>query len=98
MSHSKKYKVPDVGEPTAMGIIKELQGKEEHVAVLSYLPYKSLINVSKSSKYAFNLIMDRATRKEIQCWKPEPSEQLKINEYINKAINKIAVSKVPSIQ
>eukprot|EP00826_Nyctotherus_ovalis_P016359 TRINITY_DN1472_c0_g1_i12.p1 TRINITY_DN1472_c0_g1~~TRINITY_DN1472_c0_g1_i12.p1 ORF type:complete len:100 (-),score=29.17 TRINITY_DN1472_c0_g1_i12:159-458(-) len=94
----KKYKVPEVGDPEATGIISDLRGKEEHVAVLSYLPYKSLINVCKSSKYAFQLIMDRATRKEIQCWKPEPSEETKINEYINKAINRIAVSKVPTIQ
>lgn len=98
MSAPKRYKVPDVGEAAATGIIKDLKGKEEHVAVLSYLPYKSLVNVCKSSKYAFQLIMDRATRKEILNWKPELSEQSKINEYINKAINRIAVSKVPSIQ
>ena len=89
----KKYIVPNFGEPTAMGIIKDLKGIEEQIAVLSYLPYKSLINVAKSSKYAFNFIMHRPTRKRILCWKPEKEDETKINNYIMNYINKIAATK-----
>ena len=98
MNQPKKYNVPEFGDTSATGIIKDLQGKEEHVAVLSYLPYKSLVNVCKSSKYAFQLIMNRPTRKEILNWNPEPGDQAKINEYINKAINRIAVGKATLVQ
>ena len=86
----KKYKVPDLGETSAKCIFKDLEGMEEQIAVLSYLPYKSLINVAKTSKFAFQFIMDRPTRKLILSWKPAKEDDTKIANYINDYINKKA--------
>jgi len=89
----KKYNPPVVGEPKMAGIMEGLTGANEQVAILSYLPYRPLVNVTKSSRYAYKFIMERPTRKRILCWKPDKDEETKLGNYINGVIQKMAAAK-----
>ncbi len=89
----KKYNPPQFGDSKYEGIIPGVKGINEQIAILSYLPYKWLIHVAKSSRFAYNMIMHRPTRKKILSWKPDKDDETKLSNYINNAINKIAATK-----
>ena len=82
-------RTPKVGEPTSKSIFTGLTGVNEHVAILSFLHYRDLIKVAKSSRYAFNFIMDAQARKRILGWKPDKEEETRINNYILSLIQAI---------
>ena len=89
----KLYNPPNFGDSAQNGIIKGLSGSNEQIAVLSYLNYVDLINVAKSSKYAYNLIMPRKTRMRILCWKPSKEDETKMQNLVMGYINKKAAEK-----
>lgn len=88
---SEYYKIPKVDDAKADSSLPGLHGVNEQITILSYLHYKDLIKVAKTSRFAFKFVMDQDTRKGILNWKPEKEEETRINNYILSLIQAIDV-------
>lgn len=88
---SEYYKVPKIDEPKSATPLPGLRGVNEHITIFSYLHYKDLIKLAKTSRAAFKFIMDQDQRKGILHWKPDKDEETKINNYILSLIQGIDV-------
>ena len=84
-------KIPKIGEPKESSVFPGLSGVNQHVAILSFLHYRDLIKVVKTSRQAFHFIMDEETRRRVLNWKPERDEETRVNNYILSLIQAIDV-------
>nr|ABR27259.1 hypothetical protein [Metopus es] len=92
-----KYQQPNFGKADPTGLLEEIRGYPL-IKVLSYLPYKELITVAKSCKYAFSLFEKKEDKKKIMCWKPSKEEKAKIKKYIDTQIDELAKKKKAAAQ
>ncbi len=82
-------KMPKVGEPANTQIFPGLSGVSEPIVILSFLHYQDLIKLAKTSRAAYNFVMDMQARKRILHWKPDKEEETRINNYILNLIQAI---------
>ena len=75
------YNPLNFGPASATGIMDGLYGDNPQIAVLSYLPYRDLVNVAQMSRSAYNFIIPRETRRKILCWKPSKEDETKMHNY-----------------
>ena len=87
-----QYQQPNFGKADPTGLLEEIRGYPL-IKVLSYLPYKELITVAKSCKYAYSLFEKKEDKKKIMCWKPSKEEKAKIKKYIDSQIDELAKKK-----
>lgn len=85
------YKIPKVEEPKSSNVFPGLQGVNEQITIMSFLHYKDIIKIAKTSRAGFKFVMDQDSRKGILCWKPEKEEETRINNYILSLIQGIDV-------
>ena len=92
----KKYesdyeKRPKVAEGSSGSVFPGLTGVNQQVAILSFLHYKDVIKMIKTSRDAYHFIMEEGVRRRILSWKPEKEEETRINNYILSLIQAIDV-------
>ena len=84
-----KFGPPKVGPPKNDYIFKGLKGVNEQIAILSCLHYKDMIPIIKSSRYAFNFVMDQEVTKRIGCHVDREDES-KVQAWVMKQISILA--------
>ena len=83
-----KVELPVVGEPKTDYLIPKLKSKNSLINILSFLPVKDLVEMTKTNRYVYKIVMNEETRKKnILRWDFTFEEEQLLNTFLTDLTN-----------
>jgi hypothetical protein len=87
-----KVEIPVVAEPKTDYLFAKLKSKNSLTNILSFLPIKDLVEVTKANRYVYKIVMNEETRKKnILKWDFTFEEEQLLNTFLTDLTNENSV-------